>query len=93
MSEKKLPTLKEARTQRGVSQSLLAKHSGVHQSRISLIEKEEIAPTFPEEIKLSFALNMLHDEIEWPVMPKGLTMVPGVADEDQARKEEKEDGI
>ena len=85
MKEKKLPTLREAREERGVSQSLLAKYSTVDQAKISRIEQEFLDPPFGDKIRLSFALNMLVDQIAWPEMPKKATRIPGLeeAEDDQ----------
>ena len=57
--------LKEARFKRRVTQWTLAKRTGIHQSKISLIEHGEI-PKKGEKEALSTALGFKADDIEWP---------------------------
>lgn len=57
--------LREARFKTRISQWELAKQTGVFQSRISLIENGHPAKE-KEKVKISKALNLLPDRIDWP---------------------------
>ena len=57
--------LLEARFRRRISQWELSRRSGVHQSRISLIENGHAAREH-EKTRLVKGLNMKLHEIEWP---------------------------
>ena len=57
--------LREARFKRLVTQWALSKKTGVHQSRISLLEQGEI-PKEKEKQALSAALGFKADDIKWP---------------------------
>ncbi len=68
MEEKKYPTLKELRESKGVTQSVLAKHSTVNLTRICRIERGEVEPSFVERLDLSLALGEPYSHIEWPTV-------------------------
>ena len=57
--------LREARFKRNISQWELSKQSGVHQSRISLIENGHTARE-DEKVKIANKLKIDPHEIEWP---------------------------
>ncbi len=56
--------LREARFRMGITQWGLQRLAGVHQSRISLIEKGYIKPSETEKMKLTEALGFQVDETE-----------------------------
>ena len=58
--------LAEARFKRQWSQWELQKRSGVHQSRISLIENGYVAPTQKEKAAIVRALGIKAKDLEWP---------------------------
>ena len=58
-------TLKEARFKRGLAQFDLRIRSGIHQSKISLMETGRIVPRKDEVEKLAKALNMNPGELEF----------------------------
>ena len=58
--------LKKARSIIGVSQWELERRSGVHQSRISLFENGLKSPKEIEKVKLTAALGLGPNDIEWP---------------------------
>ena len=58
--------LKKARSILGVSQWTLEMRSGVHQSRISLFENGLKSPKEIEKVKLTAALGLGPNDIEWP---------------------------
>lgn len=58
--------LKDFRLSMGVNQYELAKMSGVHQSRISLIENDYVIGTASERERLAKALNCLPEELFGP---------------------------
>jgi len=86
MNEKK--DLKTIRFEKNVTQAMLQRDSGVNQSRISMIERKLVDPTYVEKIKIATALGMLIDEIAWPDVPPPLK-VPGLFDEDLPPKKER----
>lgn len=58
-------TLKEARFKRGLAQFDLRIRSGIHQSKISLIETGRLIPRKDEIEKLTKALNLTPGELEF----------------------------
>ena len=58
--------LKNLRLSTGVNQYRLANMSGVHQSRISLIENDYVIATVSERGRLAKALDCLPEEIFGP---------------------------
>ena len=58
--------LREARFKRRLSQWSLSKISGVHQSRISLLENGFISPGESERRTLAKSLSVKPEEISWP---------------------------
>ena len=62
--EKPLSNLKRIRMfDRGISQFDLAQKSGIHPSRISLLESDSVMPSMNEMKRISEALGMLPEEI------------------------------
>lgn len=61
--------LRELRFRKRISQWELSRTSGVHQSRISLIENCFSTPTNDEKNKLAKALGLKPGEIEWEEKP------------------------
>jgi transcriptional regulator with XRE-family HTH domain len=59
--------LKELRARRKLTQWDLRNQTGVHQSKLSLIEKGYISPTEREKEKIAGALSVNVDEIDWQV--------------------------
>jgi transcriptional regulator with XRE-family HTH domain len=55
----------EARIRRNMIQWDIRKKTGIHQSKISLIENGYIKPTEKEKMAIAQALNFGADEIEW----------------------------
>jgi len=53
-------------TKEKISQFELSRRSGVHPSRISLLESDRITPTAMEVIRIAKALGMLPEEIFGP---------------------------
>jgi transcriptional regulator with XRE-family HTH domain len=65
--------LREARFKKGLTQYDVNRDSGVHQSRISLIERGYVSPTLKEKRAISKVLQINSKEIDWPAHNKGLT--------------------
>jgi transcriptional regulator with XRE-family HTH domain len=65
-------TLKEARFKKGKTQIRPAILSGIHQSKISLIENGFLVPRDDEKRRLAKALGMKPEPIEWPQRYVGL---------------------
>lgn len=57
--------LKEARFKKGLTQYDISKDSGVHQSRISLIERGYVFPTLKERRKIAETLDVGIEDIDW----------------------------
>ena len=57
--------LKETRFKKGLTQYDISKNSGVHQSRISLIERGYVFPTLKERRKIAKALDIGIEDIDW----------------------------
>lgn len=55
----------EARAKRRMTQWGLKNMTGIHQSKISLIERGYIVPTLEEKEKIAQALGIPDGEIEW----------------------------
>ena len=55
----------EARARRRVTQWDLRKQTGIHQSKISLIERGYVEPSPAEKSMLAAALGFSVDEIRW----------------------------
>lgn len=55
----------EARARHRVTQWDLRKQTGIHQSKISLIERGYVEPSPAEKSMLAEALRMAVDEIQW----------------------------
>lgn len=58
--------LREIRFKRGMTQYDINRHSGIHQSRISLIERGYVSPKLKEKHAIAKALRVNPDEIKWP---------------------------
>jgi len=61
----------DARMKKRITQWDLKKLIGVHQSKISLIERGYIIPTDKEKELIAKALGFRVSEIEWPVEQNG----------------------
>ncbi|MGA2938699.1 MAG: helix-turn-helix transcriptional regulator [Syntrophobacteraceae bacterium] len=59
-------TLLEARFQRRLTQLDLRLKTGIHQSRISMIENGYVAPRDDERHRLAKALGLRPEQIAWP---------------------------
>ena len=57
--------LREARFRKRFTQYDLVKLTGVHQSRISLIERDYSSPTRKEKLAIARALGIDHRDIHW----------------------------
>lgn len=57
--------LKEIREERGVTQWDIRIATGIHQSKISLIENGYVLPTDREKKKIAQALGVAVPEIDW----------------------------
>lgn len=58
--------LRTARAEKRKTQWDLRLETGIHQSKISLIERGYISPTIEEKIAISEALGLNLREIDWP---------------------------
>jgi transcriptional regulator with XRE-family HTH domain len=61
-------SLREIRFRRGASQYSIQRDSGVHQSRVSLIERGLVKPTDKEMGAIAQALGVDQRFIAWPVL-------------------------
>ncbi len=59
-------TLEEARFHRRLTQLDLRLRTGIHQSKISLIENGYACPRQDEKERIAKALGVKVDQIEWP---------------------------
>jgi len=57
----------EARAKKRKTQWDLRKETGIHQSKISLIEHGYVEPSETEKIAIANALGFRVDEIDWPI--------------------------
>jgi len=57
--------LREARFKRGLTQFDLRLRCGIHQSKVSLIERGYIEPTEDEKRRLAKALSVKPEQLEW----------------------------
>lgn len=64
-------TLREARFRKGLTQFDLRIRTGIHQSKISLIETGYLLPTEVERKNLAKALNLRVDNLEFRTIPTG----------------------
>lgn len=58
-------TLKEARFKKGFTQFDLRLKTGIHQSKISLLERNYMVPREDEKARLAKALGVRSEEIKW----------------------------
>ncbi|MBM3216246.1 helix-turn-helix transcriptional regulator [Candidatus Poribacteria bacterium] len=64
------PTLREARTLRGLSQACLAKRTGISQQTISQIERGNQPPAIDDAARLASAVGRGIHEIRWAAEPR-----------------------
>lgn len=64
-------TLKEMREEKSITQWDLRLLTGIHQTKISLIERGYVVPNEREKIKIAKALGLNHSEVEWGIVRKG----------------------
>jgi len=62
--------LKTMRVMKKKNQWDLTINTGIKQARISLIENEYVIPSSEEKRKISLALGVKLDEIDWPTEEK-----------------------
>ena len=67
--------LREARFKKNISQWALSAKSGVHQSRISLIENDLVTPNKREKLFISEALGVCILDIDWPEVNKSSVQI------------------
>lgn len=59
--------LKVIRAEKLETQWSLSKETGIHQSKLSLIEKGHVVPTDEEKSKIADALKVNVKEIDWDI--------------------------